>query len=243
MRWLTVISGFCRYAHGEEELQLRVDGTWDPTSARGKAQAQDGEQRQATRDGAVAEQRMGDPGMVGDDDVDGEGDRDGDGKEDGDGDGDGTVTLCLLNAPPWMKLEALEDLLKKEVRYGMEGDGYGSRSTPQPARVLQGVPYSGARKRKGMDTAFVKFPSAGDAAVGKEKLDGIRVQGCDLRVAPARQRPSQGKSEGEVRRARAVWEVVTPLGNLPYAEQLEQKRAEIGQALKQLVQNKTTPAA
>lgn len=95
-----------------------------------------------------------------------------------------------------------------------------------------------------MDTAFVTFPSPEDASDGKEKLDGFRVQGCDLRVAPARQRPShsQGKSglESGPRKDKAVWEVVTPLGHLPYAEQLELKRAEIGQALKSLVPNLTS---
>lgn len=92
----------CRYAHGEEELRIRPDDTWDPTSERAKKarKLEDGDKCEAKED-AVEEVMMTEAV------VDGDGD--------GDGDQDVELSKCLVHLPRKWHSDNLKKFLADHV--------------------------------------------------------------------------------------------------------------------------------
>lgn len=89
----------CRYAHGEEELRQRPDGSWDPTSERGK-EASGVKKREVVVDD--------------EDDEDDEDDDEEDGKAGGDCTGI-TPKKCVLNLPGWWTRDTFRKFLDDKV--------------------------------------------------------------------------------------------------------------------------------
>ncbi|KAG7568367.1 Zinc finger CCCH-type [Arabidopsis thaliana x Arabidopsis arenosa] len=192
----------CKYAHGEAELRMKPDNTWDPTSERGKkAKAMKmSEQEEKVDDEVLFTEQMME-------------------SIDGDEGGGGSVSVvdlslskCLVHLPnKWQS-----DELKKFL-------------------VEQGVQYKSAKKRRGMIVGFVTFENAEQLQSGVEILDGKTVNSSNLKIADVLPRTFD-KSDARklVKSARGA---VTPLADLSYADQLEQKKASIGQMLKKLARN------
>lgn len=88
----------CRYAHGEEELRIRPDNTWDPTSDRAKKARilEDGDKCEAKED--VAEEVMMTEALA-----------------DGDGDQDFELSKCLVHLPRKWHSDNLKKFLADHV--------------------------------------------------------------------------------------------------------------------------------
>ncbi|KAG7572843.1 (Uracil-5)-methyltransferase family [Arabidopsis suecica] len=192
----------CKYAHGEAELRMKPDNTWDPTSERGKkAKAMKmTEQEEKVDDEVLFTEQMME-------------------SIDGDEVGGGSVSVvdlslskCLVHLPnKWQS-----DELKKFL-------------------VEQGVQYKSAKKRRGMIVGFVTFENAEQLQTGVEVLDGKTVNSSNLKIADVLPRTfDKNDARKSVKSAR---DAVTPLADLSYADQLEQKKASIGQMLKKLARN------
>ncbi|CAH8264014.1 unnamed protein product [Arabidopsis lyrata] len=192
----------CKYAHGEAELRMKPDNTWDPTSERGKkVKAMKLSEQEEKEDDEVlfTEQMME--------------------SIDGDEGGGGSVSVvdlslskCLVHLPnKWQS-----DELKKF---------FGE----------QGVQYKSAKKRRGMIVGFVTFENAEQMQSGVEILDGKTVNSSNLKIADVLPRTfDKNDARKSVKSARGA---VTPLADLSYADQLEQKKTSIGQMLKKLARN------
>ncbi|CAH2060282.1 unnamed protein product [Thlaspi arvense] len=190
----------CRYAHGEEELRMKPDNTWDPTSVRGKKAKILEKPAEEEENGEVlfTEEMM--------DDNDGEGC--------GDGVHDLSLSKCLVHLP--IKWQA--DELKKFVRE-------------------QGVEFKFAKKRRGMIVGFLTFENAEQLQNGVEILEGKAVGNKNLKIADVLPRTVDKNGTKNQAKIKSAREAVTPLADLSYAEQLEQKKASIMQMLKKLTRN------
>ncbi|CAL9234672.1 unnamed protein product [Arabidopsis halleri] len=192
----------CKYAHGEAELRMKPDNTWDPTSERGKkAKAMKMSEQEEKEDDEVlfTEQMME--------------------SIDGDEGGGGSVSVvdlslskCLVHLPNKWQSDELKKFLGE-----------------------QGVQYKSAKKRRGMIVGFVTFENAEQLQSGVEILDGKTVNSSNLKIADVLPRTfDKNDARKSVKSAR---DAVTPLADLSYADQLEQKKASIGQMLKKLARN------
>ncbi|ESQ51323.1 hypothetical protein EUTSA_v10016347mg [Eutrema salsugineum] len=141
-------------------------------------------------------------------------------ENDGEGCGDGVVhdlslSKCLVHLP----IKWQSDDLKKFVRE-------------------QGVEFKFAKKRRGMVVGFLTFENAEQLQRGLEVLDGKAVNNKNLKIADVLPRTidknNGTKNPAKIKSAR---EAVTPLADLSYADQLEQKKASIMQMLKKLTRN------
>ncbi|EOA26335.1 hypothetical protein CARUB_v10025700mg [Capsella rubella] len=186
----------CKYAHGEQELRMKPDKTWDPTSERGKkTKAMKMSEKEEKEDEEVlfTEQMM----------------------ESIDDDGsvfDLSLSKCLVHLPRKWQSDELKTFLGE-----------------------QGVQYKSAKKRRGMMVGFVTFENAEQLQSGVEILDGKTVNSNKLKIADVLPRTfDKNETKKSVKCAR---EAVTPLADMPYADQLEQKKASIGQMLKKLARS------
>ncbi|CAE6017936.1 unnamed protein product [Arabidopsis arenosa] len=192
----------CKYAHGEAELRMKPDNTWDPTSERGKkAKAMKMTEQEEKEDDEVlfTEQMME--------------------SIDGDEGGGGSVSVvdlslskCLVHLPNKWQSDELKKFLGE-----------------------QGVQYKSAKKRRGMIVGFVTFENAEQLQSDVEILDGKIVNSSNLKIADVLPRTfDKNDARKSVKSARGA---VTPLADLSYGDQLEQKKASIGQMLKKLARN------
>ncbi|KAK9676742.1 hypothetical protein RND81_11G097200 [Saponaria officinalis] len=214
----------CRFAHTEDELRPRPDGSWDPTSERAKKMAKT--------------------------------EADNDDEEDGDNDGDESSVMmtdvfdesdvelskCLIHLPRKWTSEQLKSFLDE-----------------------QGVNFKLAKKKKGMSVGFLTFEDAEQVKSGTEVLDGKPIGNRKLKVGNVIPRSYDDKiksatkkyqsgipgvvgedtNEGEIGedtngpilKGKCARDAVTPLANIPYAEQLEQKSIALMHILKKLTRN------
>uniref|UniRef100_A0A1J3CEL4 Zinc finger CCCH domain-containing protein 24 n=1 Tax=Noccaea caerulescens TaxID=107243 RepID=A0A1J3CEL4_NOCCA len=198
----------CRYAHGEKELRQKPDNTWDPTSERGK------KAKMSDNAGKPAEEEEENREVLFTEEMMDEND----GEECGDGCvHDLSLSKCVVHLPTkWQS-----DDLKKFVRE-------------------QGVEFKFAKKRRGMMVGFLTFENAEQLQSGVEILEGKAVGNKNLKIADVLPRTSDKNSNGTKNPAakiKSAREAVTPLADLSYAEQLEQKKASIMQTLKKLTRN------
>ncbi|KAH9700683.1 zinc finger CCCH domain-containing protein 24 [Citrus sinensis] len=233
----------CRYAHGEEELRIRPDNTWDPTSERAKKarKLEDGDKCEAKED-AVEEVMMTEAVVDGD----------------GDGDQDVELSKCLVHLPrKWhsdnlkkfladhgilyksakkkkgmtvgfVKFESVEQL--KNAVEELEGISIGNKTL----KVANVVPRSFDKNIKSPMTLSGNAKQASESAVpgelaeahassnghedGNGNDEGLAGDGSGLKVKSAR-------------------DVVTPLAHMSYSDQLEHKKNSIAQMLKKLTRN------
>ncbi|VVA90409.1 unnamed protein product [Arabis nemorensis] len=100
-----------------------------------------------------------------------------------------------------------------------------------------GVEFKFAKKRRGMMVGFLTFENAEQLQSGVETLEGKAVGHKNLKIAdvlPRATEKNQTKNPAKIKSAR---EAVTPLADLSYADQLEQKKASMMQWLKKLTRN------
>ncbi|KAE8688841.1 Zinc finger CCCH domain-containing protein 24 [Hibiscus syriacus] len=229
----------CRYAHGEEELLLRPDNTWDPTSERAKKaiKGENGEQLEAKQE---EEQEVIMTEMV----MDG---------EDGEECGDPQLSKCLVHLPRKWHADSLRKFLseqgitfksakkKKGMVVGfvsfesveqlksavevLEGKTFGNKSL----KVANIIPRSFERKVKSAmaaqtsEDALVKV-NASVSNASNEVQDGVPIDDGS----------AHDDSTSKVKSAR---DAVTPLAHMPYIDQLELKKNSVMQMLKKLTRN------
>ncbi|KAJ4843555.1 hypothetical protein Tsubulata_007974 [Turnera subulata] len=225
----------CRYAHGEGELRPRPDNTWDPTSERAKKAMRVGE----VEDGAEKEgQEIMMTDAVADDD--------------GEGDGEGgcldpSLSKCLVHLPQRWQSDNLKKFLTDE-----------------------GIQFKSAKKKKGMMVGFVTFETTEQVRIATEELEGKSAGGKNIKVSDVIPRSYDQKiksamalpqsidsaldpeknelvpmpSDGSGSKSKSARAVVTPLADLPYQEQLDQKKNSVMQILIKLTRNarKACPA-
>ncbi|KAK8939237.1 Zinc finger CCCH domain-containing protein 24 [Platanthera zijinensis] len=209
----------CRFAHGEAELRPRHDNSWDPTSERAK--------KLLKTNNGYAKSVVPDEDEDEDDAVD-------------------LIALdkCLIGLPKKWASENLKSFL-------------GS----------QEISYVTAKKKKGMTVGFVSFEDAEQVKNAIEVLRENPLNCKQVKVADAncgQQKKNQmmkiamctsstangsilaygddvtvdtPNTEGIVTKTKAVCDVVTPLGRMPYKDQLDHKRNSLSQTLKRLTRN------
>ncbi|KAJ0238889.1 Zinc finger CCCH domain-containing protein 24 [Hirschfeldia incana] len=199
----------CKYAHGEKELRQKPDNTWDPTSERGKKAKMSENAAKAEEEEEVGDVMFTEEMM---DDNDGEGG--------GGGGGDGVVhdlslSKCLVHLPTKWQSDDLKTFLRE-----------------------QGVEYKFAKKRRGMMVGFLTFENAEQLKNGVEILEGKNVNNKSLKIADVLPRTfDKNGAKNPAAKLKSAREAVTPLADLSYADQLEQKKASIAQMLKKLTRN------
>ncbi|XP_020592356.1 zinc finger CCCH domain-containing protein 24 [Phalaenopsis equestris] len=207
----------CRYAHGEAELRPRPDKSWDPTSERAKKliKANDGDNvSSVTEEYEYATVDLN------------------------------RLDKCLIGLPKSWALENLKSFL----------DG-------------QGISYKRVKKKKGMNVGFVSFDDGEQIISAIEVLKVNPLNSKQVKVADAVCRSQKKKQtmeitmcstrneddsflasgnnaafgssneEGIVAKAKAVCDVVTPLAQMSYSDQLEHKRNSLLQTLKRLTRH------
>ncbi|KAJ4726020.1 zinc finger CCCH domain-containing protein 24-like [Melia azedarach] len=231
----------CRFAHGEEELRLRPDNTWDPTSERAKKsrKAENGEKCGVKED--VVEEIMMTEVAV-----------------DGDGDQDIALSKCLVHLPRKWNSDNLKKFLadhgilcksgkkKKGMTVGfvsfedseqlksaveeLEGISIGNKNL----KVANVVPRSFETKIKSAMTLPEK-----DLQTKEPALDGQIAGGPSSSNGneDGTSNDDSSQVDGSVSRARSARDVVTPLAHMPYSDQLEHKKNSIVQMLKKLTRN------
>ncbi|RDX57877.1 Zinc finger CCCH domain-containing protein 24, partial [Mucuna pruriens] len=231
----------CRYAHGEEELRLRPDNTWDPTSERAKKylKSETGE-KHAVSEGVMMTEAV----------VDG-----------GDDDGSGSnhaLSKCLVHLPRKWCSENLRSFLNQEAcmfgcfrgipfkhakkKKGMmigfvtfeDEEQMKSSSTGLEGKSI------GNKKIKVADVIPRSFEKKSNANVASHQEFDEENTGVDVPSSGTLNDETNNDKlavDGSVSRARNVRDAATPLAHMAYADQLEQKKSSLMQILKKLTRN------
>ncbi|KAG0630729.1 hypothetical protein M758_1G200400 [Ceratodon purpureus] len=202
----------CKFAHGESELQMRPDGTWDPTSERCK-------KKEETEEG-----------------------------EDAKGD-ESRYRKCLVNVPMNWSQQKLKSFLDQNgVRYSSAQKrksmkvcfmGFNSQEQlSKSAEILDGMPCGNKRLKLAdvLPRAWEqKAVGVTEAALAGDKEEEDNNDGEDN---PMVEDGSGDENEKKTLEPyRNVTQVVTPLADLSYEDQLAKKKEEIIQILKRLARN------
>ncbi|XP_068652636.1 zinc finger CCCH domain-containing protein 24 [Aristolochia californica] len=211
----------CRYAHGESELRSRPDNSWDPTSERAKKlqKSESGEGIELPPD---AREDLIPSLATGEESV------------------DVALDRCLVHLPRKWASDKLKNFLD-----------------------TQEILYKTAKKKKGMIVGFVSFETTEQASKASEELEGKSIDKKEIRVANVLPRSFEKKAkltnvpndqvciqstekissaedhvvdESGIR-TRSAREVVTPLADMSYSDQLEHKKTSLFQTLKRLTRN------
>uniref|UniRef100_A0A0D9W1R9 C3H1-type domain-containing protein n=1 Tax=Leersia perrieri TaxID=77586 RepID=A0A0D9W1R9_9ORYZ len=235
----------CRYAHSEEELRPRPDGTWDPTSDRAKklrkvAEEEVEEETVTVDDTALDKCLVGLPrGWAAD-----------------------RLKTFLQD-----KARTAKTKTRKLYAYTL------LHMHDSIFRWQAGISYATAKKKKGMTVGFVTFENIEQLKNAIEVLAENQSGGKEIKIADANRRshqklhperpvsdngvstengtsvdiPPGGTSapEAAISSKKSVRDAVTPLAHMSYNDQLEHKKNSIAQILKRLTRNarKACPTA
>ncbi|KAL2597418.1 hypothetical protein AAZX31_11G174500 [Glycine max] len=219
--------GACRYAHGEEELRLRPDNTWDPTSERAKKALK----TESDDKRAVSEEVMMTEAVVDDGDADG---------DDGCG-ANHALSKCLVHLPRKWSSENFRTFLSEQgiaFKHAKKKKGMmigfvtfeDEEQLKSSTKELEGKSI-GNKTVKVADVLPRSFEKKSNASVAShQELD----EGVDV--------ASSGTLDGETNndnlaKTRNVRDAVTPLAHMAYADQLEQKKSALMLILKKLTRN------
>ncbi|KAK4356393.1 hypothetical protein RND71_025364 [Anisodus tanguticus] len=225
----------CRYAHGESELRIRPDNTWDPTSERAKKMA-----KTAVYDGENAEDKKEDKcnDVMMTDALD---------DEECSISGSG-LSKCLVNLPMKWSSDNLRCFLKdhgvtfksakkkKGMAVGfvtlenaeqvkttvkeLDGKLVGNKNL----KVGDVIPRQFERK---VNSAMSSLPTNQQGEKQTQAGDGLDSDETE----------AEDPTGDSILKGRCVRDVVTPLAKMPYADQLEQKKSSLTQTLKRLTRN------
>ncbi|WMV56042.1 hypothetical protein MTR67_049427 [Solanum verrucosum] len=228
----------CRYAHGESELRVRPDNTWDPTSDRAKKMAKTAadDDREKAED---KEEKCNDVMMT-------------EALDDEECSGSG-LSKCLVNLPMKWSSDNLRCFLKEhgvtfksaKKKKGM-AVGFATFENAEQVKTavkeLDGKPAGNkilkvgdiiprAFERKG-NSAMSSFPTNQQGEMQTQAGDGL-----DLTKISEETEAEDPVTSDSVLKGRCVRDVVTPLAKMPYADQLEQKKSSLTRTLKTLTRN------
>ncbi|GAB4859215.1 hypothetical protein Ancab_010675 [Ancistrocladus abbreviatus] len=221
----------CRFAHGEEELRMRPDNTWDPTSERAKKMAK----RESDEKGE-------------------DGDGGGGGEEEQSvimtevllESGDTKLSKCLIHLPRKWTSDHLRNFLHEQgaifrsakKKKGMTV-GFLSFETEEQMKtaveVLNGISV-GSKNIKIADVIPRSYDDKIKAAEGRQPTKPGADFEAEVKTS-SNDFENGDRVGGSVSRPRSARDVVTPLAHMPYAEQLEYKKNSLMQTLKRLTRN------
>ncbi|GAB2285099.1 hypothetical protein Dimus_019553 [Dionaea muscipula] len=219
----------CRFAHGEEELRPRPDNSWDPTSERAKKlarleiveKAEDGE-------GGDEEQIVMMTEVLTES-------------------GDPNLSKCLVHLPRKWGSDQLRSFLGEQgvlfksskKKKGMPL-GFVTFETQEQLKsateVLDGISV-GSKNVKVADVIPRSYDYKIKEAQSRQEMTKPGDD-CEPEVSmSSNDLETSGNIDNPVSKHKSVRYVVTPLADMPYAEQLEQKKNSLTQILKRLTRN------
>ncbi|XP_075093368.1 zinc finger CCCH domain-containing protein 24 isoform X2 [Nicotiana tabacum] len=199
----------CRYAHGESELRPRPDNTWDPTSERAKKIAKKDDDGDKSEN--KEEEKCNDVMMT--EALDNE--------EECSSSGTG-LSKCLVNLPMKWSSDNLRCFLKQ---HELNGKLVGNKNL----KVGDVIPRPFERKGNSAISSSPASQQGEKQTQTGDSLDSTKISDETEAEDPL--------SSDSVLKGRSVRDVVTPLANVPYADQLEQKKSSLMQTLKKLTRN------
>ncbi|PHU03858.1 Zinc finger CCCH domain-containing protein 24 [Capsicum chinense] len=228
----------CRYAHGESELRIRPDNTWDPTSQRAKKIARIEFEEEEDEEQVKCNDVMM-PDALDDDD--------------GQRSSSSGLSKCLVNLPMKWNSDNLRCFLKEHgVTYKSakkkKGMSVGfvtlenAEQVETAVKELDGLPFRNKILKVG-DVVPRAFERKGNSAMSsfltnqhgeKQTQAGDRL---DLTKILDETEAEDQTANDSVLMGRCVRDVVTPLAKMPYADQLEQKKSSLTRTLKTLTRN------
>ncbi|XP_057782659.1 zinc finger CCCH domain-containing protein 24 [Salvia miltiorrhiza] len=211
----------CRYAHGEEELRLRPDNTWDPTSERAKKMTKTDDQEQAVEEsGVMMTEAL---------------------EEDGEESSSG-LSKCFVNLPMKWSSDNFRIFLNEQgvmfksakKKKGMIVGFVTFESAEQVKAAVQeldGKTIGNNRTLKVSDVIQRPFEKNNKTALPeKPSPDGnVTTHNDDVNDSLL---PSDSALKG-----RSARDAVTPLAHMSYSDQLEHKKNSLAQILKRLTRN------
>ncbi|XP_021745950.1 zinc finger CCCH domain-containing protein 24-like [Chenopodium quinoa] len=218
----------CRFAHNEEELRPRPDGSWDPTSLRVKRKESE-EKRDAEDDeGDVEEERSAMmTEVLGDS-------------------GDPQLSKCLIHLPRKWTSDQLKTYLdeqgvvfklaKKKKGMSVGFLTFEAAEQVKSATELLGGKSIGKEKLKIGDVIPRSYDEKIKSAQ-KRYQSGMPGVADETEATLASNGTEDGEGNSSTSRVKSVRDAVTPLAHLSYAEQLEQKKNSLTQMLKKLTRN------
>ncbi|GAB2215163.1 hypothetical protein Droror1_Dr00019541 [Drosera rotundifolia] len=211
----------CRFAHGEEELRMRPDKTWDPTSERAKKAVRVGVEREEEERVVVVTEDIGDEGNG--------------------------LSKCLVHLPRKWDSERMRSFLSEKgvpfksakKKKGMTVGFMTFESQDQlksAVEFLDGVSV-GNKNIKVADVMPRSYDDKIKEAQSKQRMAN-HGDDCEGEASPSSNNVEDSeKVDGSVSKQKCARDVVTPLADIPYAEQLEQKKNSLSQLLKRLTRN------
>ncbi|GMH10947.1 hypothetical protein Nepgr_012788 [Nepenthes gracilis] len=212
----------CRFAHSEDELRPRPDGTWDPTSERAKKLC-------AEKEGEMEEERSVLMTEVLDQS------------------GDTQLSKCLVHLPRKWSSDQLRNFLDEQgvlfksakKKKGMTV-GFVNFETHEQMKNAIEVLEGRSIGNKTVKIADV-IPRCYDDKIkaAQNRQQPIEPEaGCEEVVLLSSNDFDNGdKVDGSATKPRSARDVVTPLAHIPYEEQLERKKNSLMQILKRLTRN------
>ncbi|XP_042512558.1 zinc finger CCCH domain-containing protein 24-like [Macadamia integrifolia] len=229
----------CRYAHGEEELRVRPDNTWDPTSERAKKLMKCENGERVTNSSDVGENVLMTDALV--------------------YSSDPSLAKCLVHLPRnWTSDKLRSHLTEQGISFetakkkkGMTVGFVTFESTEQvknAIEMLDGKPIA-SRHVKVADIIPRSFENKTRSTIPPTESNKQHTEtfltndnpGASVFSNNCQDPDSVEKSElvidGSVSSKRNVSDVVTPLAHMPYSDQLEHKKSSLLQTLKKLSRN------
>ncbi|XP_060169575.1 zinc finger CCCH domain-containing protein 24 [Lycium barbarum] len=216
----------CRYAHGESELRIRPDNTWDPTSERAKKMAK--KDNEEDNNNNKKEEKCNDVMMtdaLGDDDVE-----------------CNRLSKCLVNLPMKWSSDNLRCFLKDngvtfksaKKKKGMAVGFVTFENAEQVKTALKELDGKlvGNKNLKVGDVIPRSFERKCNSAPTNQQGEKQTQAGDGLDADEA-----DDEDSNSVLKGRCVRDVVTSLAKMTYADQLEQKKSSLTQILKRLTRN------
>ncbi|KAI3822846.1 hypothetical protein L1987_10445 [Smallanthus sonchifolius] len=207
----------CRYAHGEAELRLRPDNTWDPTSEKAKKlKPSDERDEEVMMTDSISE----------------------------DGLSDSALDKCFVNLPIKWSSDNLKKFLNDQgieyksakTRKGMVV-GFVSFETVEQVKTavekLQGKPI-GNKNLKIVDAVPRSFERKVKPSLISNNSDALE---SDSKVEDGGLVNDDSTPGSSALKGRSARDAVTPLAHMSYADQLEHKKKNIMQILKKIARN------
>ncbi|KAJ8551886.1 hypothetical protein K7X08_028329 [Anisodus acutangulus] len=221
----------CRYAHGESELRVRPDNTWDPTSERAKKLA-----KKDNDDKGENAEKCNDVMMT-------------DALDDEECSISGLgLSKCLVNLPMKWSSDNLRCFLKDngvafKSAKKKKGMAVGFVTLENAEQVKTAVKeldgkLVGNKNLKVGDVIPRQFERKGNSAMSSlptNQQGEKQTQAGD--GLDSDETEAEDPTGDSVLKGRSVRDVVTPLAKMPYADQLEHKKSSLTQTLKRLTRN------
>ncbi|KAL3518373.1 hypothetical protein ACH5RR_020962 [Cinchona calisaya] len=228
----------CRYAHGESELRPRPDNTWDPTSERAKKMARKDEgEKEGGNDVMMTEAFS-------------------DGEEGGGSSAvaaaEGGLSKCLVNLPMRWISDNLRNFLNEngisfksaKKKKGMVVGFVSFESAEQlhsALKELDGKSVGNKTLKVGdvMQRSVDKKSKVALPSVEENDQKTVSINGNSELIDLEDGEPTDDglTSNSSDSRGRSARDAVTPLADMPYADQLEHKKKSLIQTLKRLTRN------